>query len=66
MWALTGAPAGAYLVNKMAVRANPVITHVALEDGRLTVEGGGFAPDPAGPPALLTVDDTPCRPRSTP
>ncbi|MFD3471061.1 hypothetical protein ACFWWM_32825 [Streptomyces sp. NPDC058682] len=59
MWALTGAPAGAYLVNKMAVRANPVITHVTLEDGRLTVEGGGFTPDPAGPPALLTVDGTP-------
>lgn len=59
MWALTGAPAGAYLVNKMAVRANPVITNVALEGGRLTVEGGGFTPDPAGPPPLLTVDDTP-------
>ncbi|MER5416459.1 hypothetical protein [Streptomyces virginiae] len=59
MWALTGAPAGAYLVNKMAVRANPVITNVALEDGRLTVEGGGFTPVPTGPPTLLTVDDTP-------
>ncbi|MFI8392003.1 hypothetical protein [Streptomyces sp. NPDC085540] len=59
MWALTGAPAGAYLVNKMAVRANPVITHVTLEDGRLTVEGGGFTPDPAGPPTLLAVDGTP-------
>ncbi|WP_329101301.1 hypothetical protein [Streptomyces sp. NBC_01439] len=59
MWALTGAPAGAYLVNKMAVRANPVITHVVLADGSLTVEGGGFSPDPAGPPTLLTVDDTP-------
>ncbi len=59
MWALTGAPAGAYLVNKLAVRANPVITHVSLEDGRLTVEGGGFAPDRAGPPTLLTVDNTP-------
>ncbi|MGW7331960.1 hypothetical protein ACWGIU_25895 [Streptomyces sp. NPDC054840] len=60
MWALTGAPAGAYLVNKMAVRANPVITHVALgEDGHLTVEGGGFTADPTGPPTVLTVDDTP-------
>ncbi|MFG2992284.1 hypothetical protein ACGFZK_23865 [Streptomyces sp. NPDC048257] len=59
MWALTGAPAGAYLVNKIAMRANPVITHVSLTDGRLTVEGGGFTPDPAGPPTLLTVDDTP-------
>ncbi|MFF2791363.1 hypothetical protein ACFVT6_32190 [Streptomyces sp. NPDC058049] len=66
MWALTGAPAGAYLVNKMAVRANPVITHVALEDGRLTVEGGGFAPDPAGPPTLLTVDDAPVPARADP
>ncbi|QES58912.1 hypothetical protein DEJ51_13015 [Streptomyces venezuelae] len=59
MWALTGAPAGAYLVNKMAVRANPVITHVTLEDRSLTVEGGGFTPDAAGPPPLLTVDDVP-------
>ncbi|MFJ3516279.1 MULTISPECIES: hypothetical protein [unclassified Streptomyces] len=59
IWALTGAPAGAYLVNKMAVRANPVITNVTLKDGRLTVEGGGFTPGPAGPPPLLTVDDTP-------
>ncbi|MFI7358726.1 hypothetical protein ACIBTP_32945 [Streptomyces avidinii] len=59
MWALTGAPAGAYLVNKLAVRANPVITHVSLQDGRLTVDGGGFAPDPAGSPPLLTVDDIP-------
>ncbi len=58
MWALTGAPAGAYLVNKIAVRPNPVITNVSVEGARLTVEGGGFAPDPAGAPALLTVDDT--------
>ncbi|WP_234431801.1 hypothetical protein [Streptomyces sp. NRRL S-241] len=66
MWALTGAPAGAYLVNKLAVRANPVITQVSLDDGRLTVEGGGFAPDPAGPPTLLTVDDTPLPVRADP
>nr|WSX51524.1 hypothetical protein OG409_22855 [Streptomyces sp. NBC_00974] len=47
MWALTGAPAGAYLVNKMATRANPVITGVsATADGVLTVEGGGFGDDP--------------------
>ncbi|MET9464810.1 hypothetical protein ABZY44_08285 [Streptomyces sp. NPDC006544] len=47
MWALTGAPAGAYLVNKMATRANPVITQVsATADGVLTVEGGGFGDDP--------------------
>ncbi|MBP0934647.1 hypothetical protein J0X20_13670 [Streptomyces sp. KCTC 0041BP] len=58
IWALTGAPAGAYLVNKMAVRPNPVITHVTVADGILTVEGGGFAPDPAGTPARVTVDDT--------
>ncbi|MCX5198917.1 hypothetical protein OOK31_34385 [Streptomyces sp. NBC_00249] len=52
IWALTGAPAGAYLVNKMATRANPVITHVSVAEGRLTVEGGGFT-EPR-----LTVDDT--------
>ncbi|MEV7509342.1 hypothetical protein AB0O57_15470 [Streptomyces sp. NPDC091201] len=59
MWALTGAPAGAYLVNKMAVRANPVITGIAAGNGLLKVEGGGFTPDPAGRPPLVTVDDTP-------
>ncbi|MEV7544976.1 hypothetical protein [Streptomyces sp. NPDC089915] len=54
IWALTGAPAGAYLVNKIATRGNPVITHAAVgADGVLTVEGGGFT-DPR-----LTVDDTP-------
>ncbi|MEW1634375.1 hypothetical protein AB0469_09895 [Streptomyces sp. NPDC093801] len=54
IWALTGAPAGAYLVNKMATRGNPVITHAAVTaDGSLTVEGGGFT-DPR-----LTLDDTP-------
>lgn len=46
MWALTGAPAGAYLVNKMATRANPVITRVAVADGQLLVGGGGFGSDP--------------------
>lgn len=47
MWALTGAPAGAYLVNKMATRANPVITRVSVTtQGVLTVEGGGFGDDP--------------------
>ncbi|MCJ0871001.1 hypothetical protein [Streptomyces sp. AP-93] len=46
MWALTGAPAGAYLVNKMATRANPVITHVSVTEGLLAVEGGGFGDDP--------------------
>ncbi|MEU6312478.1 hypothetical protein [Streptomyces sp. NPDC047014] len=59
MWALTGAPAGAYLVNKMAVRANPVITGVSAGDGLLTVTGGGFLADPTGRPPLVTVDDTP-------
>lgn len=63
IWALTGAPAGAYLVNKMAVRPSPVITDVTVSDGRLTVEGGGFtAPGPAAPgPAApgLTVDGSP-------
>ncbi|MET9321768.1 hypothetical protein ABZX75_16480 [Streptomyces sp. NPDC003038] len=56
MWALTGAPAGAYLINKMATRATPVITDVTHEAGLLTVAGGGFAPDPAGRPAQLSVD----------
>ncbi|MFF3676962.1 hypothetical protein ACFYYS_23675 [Streptomyces sp. NPDC002120] len=56
MWALTGAPAGAYLVNKMAVRANPVITDVSVADGLLTVEGGGFGPGPAGTPAQVSVN----------
>lgn len=60
MWALTGAPAGAYLLNKMATRANPVITHATVsEDRLLTVEGGGFT-DPR-----LTLDDTPCPPPRT-
>ncbi|MBT2539190.1 hypothetical protein J7E99_00340 [Streptomyces sp. ISL-44] len=53
IWALTGAPAGAYLVNKMAVRPNPVITDVTVSDGRLTVEGGGFTTP------VLTVDGSP-------
>ncbi|MCJ1678964.1 hypothetical protein MTF65_16790 [Streptomyces sp. APSN-46.1] len=58
IWALTGAPAGAYLVNKMATRANPVITHVTVSGATLTVAGGGFTPDPSGTPARVTVDDT--------
>lgn len=58
IWALTGAPAGAYLINKMAVRANPVITNVALAGTALTIQGGGFTPDPAGPPPQVTVNDT--------
>ncbi|MEU7066531.1 hypothetical protein [Streptomyces sp. NPDC046161] len=53
IWALTGAPAGAYLVNKLATRANPVITQVTLTDGVLTIEGGGFDD------ARVTVADTP-------
>lgn len=56
IWALTGAPAGAYLINKMAVRPNPVITDVTATDGRLTVEGGGFAPGTAGRPLQVAVD----------
>ncbi|WP_328739849.1 hypothetical protein OHA91_22555 [Streptomyces erythrochromogenes] len=66
IWALTGAPAGAYLVNKMATRANPVITGASLSGDRLTVEGGGFTPDPAGRPPLVTVDDTPLEARPDP
>ncbi|MFC9298248.1 hypothetical protein ACFTWH_11450 [Streptomyces sp. NPDC057011] len=53
IWALTGAPAGAYLLNKLATRANPVITRASVSEGLLTVEGGGFT-EPR-----LTVDDTP-------
>ncbi|WP_260613881.1 hypothetical protein, partial [Streptomyces sp. WAC07061] len=54
IWALTGAPAGAYLVNKMATRPNPVITDVTVTpEGLLRVEGGGFT-EPR-----LTVDGTP-------
>ncbi|MFI5762043.1 hypothetical protein ACIA8F_14005 [Streptomyces sp. NPDC051563] len=53
MWALTGAPAGAYLLNKMAVRANPVITRVSVTEGLLAVEGGGFGDAP-----LVEVDGT--------
>ncbi|MGW5345209.1 hypothetical protein [Streptomyces sp. HUAS TT3] len=45
IWALTGAPAGAYLVNKMATRPNPVITGVTVADGAAVVRGGGFTPD---------------------
>ncbi|MET9886627.1 hypothetical protein ABZZ20_26515 [Streptomyces sp. NPDC006430] len=44
IWALTGAPAGAYLVNKMATRGNPVITAVTPAGAALVVEGGGFGP----------------------
>ncbi|MFD3682789.1 hypothetical protein [Streptomyces sp. NPDC058613] len=58
IWALTGAPAGAYLVNKLATRATPVITDVHVHDGRLTVEGGGFTTGPAGQATRVTVDDT--------
>ncbi|MFI5620690.1 hypothetical protein [Streptomyces sp. NPDC051567] len=58
IWALTGAPAGAYLANKLASRANPVITDVTVRGALLTVEGGGFEPDPTGTPARLTVDGT--------
>lgn len=64
MWALTGAPAGAYLVNKMATRANPVITQVTVADGRLLVGGGGFGSDPRVEldsvplPAMRTSVDT--------
>lgn len=53
IWALTGAPAGAYLVNKMATRANPVITCVTVAGTALVVEGGGF-----GPEARIEIDST--------
>ncbi|MFD6231045.1 hypothetical protein ACFWFZ_29905 [Streptomyces sp. NPDC060232] len=60
IWALTGAPAGAYLVNKIATRANPVITGASVSGDHLTVEGGGFAD------ARLTVDGTPVPTRTDP
>ncbi|MFE0605487.1 hypothetical protein ACFW2T_17965 [Streptomyces sp. NPDC058892] len=60
IWALTGAPAGAYLVNKLATRANPVITAASVSGDRLTVEGGGFTE------ARLTLDDTPLDARPDP
>lgn len=46
MWALTAAPAGAYLLNKAALRGNPVITQVSVTGGLLSVEGGGFGDAP--------------------
>ncbi|WP_284578523.1 hypothetical protein [Streptomyces sp. 2P-4] len=54
LWALTGAPAGAYLLNKLATRPNPVITAVSLTEDTLTVRGGGFTPD-----ARLELNGTP-------
>ncbi|MFJ6797826.1 hypothetical protein [Streptomyces sp. NPDC091268] len=60
IWALTGAPAGAYLLNKLATRANPVITNAVLADGALVVAGGGFgegARVEADAAALPTVFD---------
>ncbi|MEU9252556.1 hypothetical protein AB0D66_12010 [Streptomyces sp. NPDC048270] len=59
IWALTGAPAGAYLVNKMAVRPTPVITDVKVAEGRLTVEGGGFTRPGATPPGWPMPGATP-------
>ncbi|MFD3721399.1 hypothetical protein [Streptomyces sp. NPDC058674] len=58
IWALTGAPAGAYLLNKVATPANPVITDVTVADGLVTVDGGGFTPRRAGPATRVTVSDT--------
>ncbi|MFD7628676.1 hypothetical protein ACFV7Q_22025 [Streptomyces sp. NPDC059851] len=45
IWALTGAPAGAYLVNKLATRPNPVVTGVSVAGGAAVVRGGGFGAD---------------------
>ncbi|MCX4778855.1 hypothetical protein [Streptomyces sp. NBC_01264] len=61
MWALTGAPAGAYLLNKVALRGNPVITGVSVSDGVLTVEGGGFGDAPR-----IELDGTPLPTKVTP
>ncbi|MDJ0380594.1 hypothetical protein [Streptomyces sp. G-G2] len=56
IWALTGAPAGVYLVNKLATRPNPVITRVTREGGLLRVEGGGFGPDATHGKAQVSID----------
>lgn len=61
MWALTGAPAGAYLLNKLAVRGTPVITRVSTGDGLLTIEGGGFGEAPQ-----IELDGTPLPTTLTP
>ncbi|MET9698099.1 hypothetical protein ABZY31_14405 [Streptomyces sp. NPDC006529] len=61
MWALTGAPAAAYLLNKVATRPNPVITRVTRTGDLLHVEGGGFCDDPLHGKVRVTVGDEPQR-----
>ncbi|RSS62838.1 hypothetical protein EF918_31070, partial [Streptomyces sp. WAC06614] len=56
IWALTGAPAGAYLVNKLAGRPNPVITRVTRTADGYVIEGGGFEPDPTHGNPKVTLD----------
>ncbi|MBW5486902.1 hypothetical protein GPJ59_34980 [Streptomyces bambusae] len=59
IWALTGAPAGAYLVNKLAARPNPVITRVTRRGGAYVIEGGGFAADATHGNPKVTIDGRP-------
>ncbi|MCB5180363.1 hypothetical protein [Streptomyces antimicrobicus] len=59
IWALTGAPAGAYLVNKLAARPNPVITRVTRTTEGFVIEGGGFDADTTHGNPKVTVDTLP-------
>ncbi|MET3986642.1 hypothetical protein [Streptomyces sp. PvR034] len=59
IWALTGAPAAAYLLNKVATRPNPVITRVSRTGDLLLIEGGGFGDDPVHGRAKITIGAEP-------
>ncbi|WP_330330839.1 hypothetical protein OHS33_14645 [Streptomyces sp. NBC_00536] len=59
IWALTGAPAAAYLLNKVATRPNPVITRVTRAGDQLRIEGGGFADDATHGRAKVTINAEP-------
>ncbi|MFD7028086.1 hypothetical protein ACFWAR_08655 [Streptomyces sp. NPDC059917] len=59
IWALTGAPAAAYLLNKVATRPNPVITRVTRSGDRLLIEGGGFGDDAVHGRAKVTIGAEP-------
>ncbi|MFJ7208800.1 hypothetical protein ACIQWR_35380 [Streptomyces sp. NPDC098789] len=59
IWALTGAPAAAYLLNKVATRPNPVITRVTRAGDLLRIEGGGFGDDAMHGRAKVTIGAEP-------
>ncbi|MER5732475.1 hypothetical protein ABT084_29770 [Streptomyces sp. NPDC002138] len=61
IWALTGAPAAAYLLNKVATRPNPVITRVTRVGDLLRIEGGGFCDDPLHGKVRVTIGTEPQR-----